>query len=498
MIDLRERFAPEKRRIFEEHQRAWRAGEFSLRDFAETNPVTGMVEWYPQEVAAKVRKFGNLDKAAIFDAIGYRPSLPACRFHASRARFKVFSGGARAGKSKAGSFENIPLLITPNMNLWLVGPEYEQCDKEFSYVLEHTVEHPVIGKIIAPYVERVAHRPSGGDMEIRLHWPKIGRSFLRVKSAKRMESLLSEELDCVTICEASEIPERAWKRMLKMRLATRHGMAIFPSSPSGMGWVAELYQAGMDGEREHFAVNADSRMNPTQDLDEIELLARDLSDEDWNEQIEGRPMPRHGLVFPDFRYEIHVGSWEKDWPKPSWLRGRAIDFGFSDPAVVLWVAQDEDRRFYVYREWYHTKRLVSDMVREIARVEGWDPETTANGKVVLRGRPKIETVKGYTVTDWDAAGRAELGMAGIPIRMADKDISEGVRSVARNFRRQEDGRPRLYIHHSCHELIRELGKYAWDGNSDQPAKKQSDHAIDALRYYIHTLDPKGAPLKVLT
>lgn len=493
MTDLRERFSKEKRAIFEEHARAWAAGEFSLMDFAQRGP-DGEIAWYPQELNRKL----TLDKAKVFEAIGYRPSLPACHFHASRARFKVFSGGARAGKSKAGAYEFVPLILTPGMNLWIVGPEYEQCVKEFEYVLGATIEHPVIGKAFAKYVERVGNRPHGGDMEIRMDFGDGRRSFLKVKTAQRMQSLLSEELDAVMVVEASEIPERAWSRMLKMRLATRHGMAIFPSSPSGMGWVAQLYQRGMDGEREHFAVNADSRMNPTQDLNEIELLASDLSDEDWNEQIEGRPMPRHGLVFPDFRHEIHVASWQKDWPKPSWLRGRAIDFGYSDPACILWIAQDEDKRFYVYREWYQTKRLVSDMIREIGRAEGWDVEMSGNGRALLRGRPKIETVRGYTVTDWDAAGRAELGMAGIPIRMADKDIMEGVRSLARSFRRQGDGRPRVYIHPSCVNLIRELQKYAWDGNKDEPSKQQSDHAIDPLRYYVHTLDPKGAPLKVLT
>ena len=484
---LAERFSPEKRAIFEEHRRAWSAGEIDLRAFT---PPGGL--WYPKVLAQKV----TVDKAALFEVLGYKPSLPACRFHASTARFKVFSGGARAGKSLAGAREFCPLIMSPGMNLWIVGPEYEQCVKEFEYILGATVEHPVIGPALAPHVARVCNRPHGGDMEIRLDFGKEGKSFVKVKTAQRMQSLLSEELDAVMIVEASEIPERAWSRMLKMRLATRHGMAIFPSSPSGMGWVAKLYQRGMDGEPEHFAVNADSRMNPTQDLDEIALLASDLTDEDWNEQIEGRPMPRHGLVFSDFSRTVHVDSWQADWPKPSWRRGRAVDFGYSDPAVILWVAQDEDRRFYVYREWYQTKRLVSDMVREIGRVEGRDVEMSAQGRAVLRGKARNDQVSWYTVTDWDAAGRAELGAAGIPVRMANKDIMEGIRSVARNLRRQGDGKPRLYIHPSCRELIRELGTYQWDGSRDQPEKGQSDHAIDALRYYIHTVDPRGPVLKL--
>jgi len=478
-INLAARFDPKKRAYFERIKTAWAAGEIKLEDFATKEGNRFL--WYPEPLASKV----IFDKLRIYSMIGYRPSLPACMFHSSLARIKVYSGGARAGKSLAGSMEILPILLSPGTNTWLVGPEYEQCQKEFDYLINNSIEHPTVGPLCKPFIKRYANQPQRGDMEIRFAWGDAGESFVKVKTAQREQSLLSEELDAVLVVEAAEVKERIWSRFLSMRLMTRKGIAIFPSSPKGLGWLSDLYQKGLSGKPGYFAVNADSRMNPTLDASEVEFMAENLTDEDWREQIEGRPTPRFGTVYRDFSYDVHVAGWHAEWPRPTWKKGRAVDFGYKDPAVILWIAEDEDRRCYVYREWYEHKRLASDMVAAIAKFEGYRLELGSNKKMQLKGAPTREKMYHVTLADWDAAGRAELNAAGVPTSRADKDIDRGVRYVANALRIQSDNRPRLFIHPSCVNLIRELQSYEWDERGEKP-KGGSDHALDALRYWLCT------------
>ena len=498
------RYDPELLAYFEEHRRRWRAGEFQLRDFAPAPQVFEQngrkrILWYAAPLGTRVIP----DKAALFESCGYRPSEVACQFHASTAKIKVFSGGARSGKSLAAGMEMLPILLTPGTQTWIVAPEYEQGRKEFGYLEDATIKHPdeQIRKGILEQVNpkrggRYMNNPKKGDMEIRLGWGPAPPSFVRVKSASKPISLLTEELDCICVVEASEIPAERWERRLAMRLTTREGVAIIPSSPSGMSWVADLFDRGMSREPGVFAINCDSRMNPTISAREVEFWSKDMSDEDFQEQVCGKPTPKHGLVYPSFDRNLHVDPWQSDWPKPSWRRYRAVDFGYVDPFVVLWIAEDEDRRLYVYREFYQTKQMVSDVVRYIARVEGWATvnDSTTGKSRLLGGRGRREKIA-LTITDWDAAGRAEFAHAGIRARRADKSLIDGIRTVAAMLKLQDDGRPRLFIHPGCRNTIREFNKYQWDSRAEVP-KDTHNHSMDAVRYLAHTTQPRHRDMTI--
>jgi hypothetical protein len=52
--------------------------------------------------------------------------------------------------------------------------------------------------------------------------------------------------------------------------------------------------------------------------------------------------------------------------------------------------------------------------------------------------------------------------------------------------------PRLFIHRRCENLIRSLTEYRFkpgDLNAEEPLKDGSDHAVDALRYLVMSIDP---------
>ena len=493
------RHPPELMAYFADHRRRWEAGKILLPNYleryyegpdGEARPL-----WYPEPLGRNV----IVDKAHLFEQLGYRPSEPACLAHASLAKIRVFSGGARAGKSLWGGREALPVVLSPNKRCWIVAPEYEQGRKEFEYILE-AIETDEIRKDWAPMLKggRIANSPKNGDMELRLDWGNAGESFVKVKSAERKRSLLSEELDLVMLVEASQIQEVVWSRYLQMRLTTRKGIALFPSSPDGTGWFNDLYLAGLRGDHGVFSINADSRMNPTMDLKELAFwTSRDrMSDEDFEEQVRGRPTPKHGRVYKGFDRGIHVHSWDPTWPKPSWSRGRAFDFGYKDPYVVLWIAR-EGETFYVYREFYKSLQLTDDVVDFIAKAEGWDTEQDGNQHTHLVGEPRREKVDLASIADWDAAERADLAKRGIRTRRAKKDILCGIRTLEEHLRLMSNGKPRLFISPKCPNLIRELETYQW-GAHGKPKDGQDDHAVDAGRYFLHTMAPTRGRMEVHT
>lgn len=486
---------------FREQQERWARHEIRLLDYKpgdtgspddehwKTNDRGGRCPmWYPRPLGEKV----IIDMAAYFEAIGWWPSDPQCLLHASNAHIGLFMGGSRAGKSMTGSCHVAPILLTPGTNGWIVAPEYDQGKKEMEYLIKATVGNK---RVLAELrkqgakVLKCRNKPKQGDMEVRIGWPGGFESFAMCKSARHLDSLLSEELDWLLIAEAPLIREEAWTRQLKPRMVNRHGVVVIPASPKGRGWVNEIKELAEDEEWGYFCVQADMRTNPTIDLAAASFWTRHMTGADRDEQVRGIAAPKFGLVYDNFDKTIHCDTWQKDWPKKSWARGRSVDFGFVHPFVFLWIAADEDGRLYVYREWYRTGQLYDAPVRYIAEVEGWhlvrDTRTGYNRLAGTSGRK--EKIRRGTIMDHDAQGRAELRARGIVGRRADKNIEEGIKDFKAMLEVQRDRRPRLHIdRRACPNLFREIRNYEW-GEDEMPKDGQEDHALDALRYYIRTL-----------
>jgi len=82
------------------------------------------------------------------------------------------------------------------------------------------------------------------------------------------------------------------------------------------------------------------------------------------------------------------------------------------------------------------------------------------------------------------------------VRDADNDVVNGIRTVGTFL-----GTDRLFIDENCENVLREFHEYVWDEKNrdkgiDKPVK-QNDHAMDSLRYFIHTKygDERGKNLR---
>lgn len=194
---------------------------------------------------------------------------------------------------------------------------------------------------------------------------------------------------------------------------------------------------------------------------------------------DGKWAQADGVVFPEFDASVHVidrmpAGWE------AWKKYRAIDFGWNDPFVCLWVA-DSGEALYVYREWYMSERLVEDHAKVIVELS--------------RGENYVATV-----ADHDREDRETLKRHGVSTQPADKAITRGLDAVRARLTAKPNGKRGFYYLASAlveydrkleekkrpTSLRDEFDSYVWAAKSGGLAKElpvdADNHGMDALRY----------------
>lgn len=219
-----------------------------------------------------------------------------------------------------------------------------------------------------------------------------------------------------------------------------------------------------------------------------------------------------GVIWDGWDPDVHLVD---PYPIPeNWPRLWVVDFGYTNPFVCQWWAQDPDGRLVRYREIYMTGRLVEDHARQMVTlctepVPGAGDEDPCEAMRAGR-RVWTEPAPVAIVCDHDAEGRAtlerHLGRSTTP---AKKAVGEGIEAVATRLRVAGDGRPRLELHRdalverdpelwdrklpTCTE--EEIPGYVWaDGNVKEQPVKKDDHGCDTTRYVVAHVDlGPGAP-----
>lgn len=254
-----------------------------------------------------------------------------------------------------------------------------------------------------------------------------------------------------------------------------------PDAPSH--WIKRRLMDGGEG-RVFFSGAKENRHNPAEYLGILGMLTGVLGER----LNKGKWIQAEGAVYDGFRDDLHVID---PFPIPAtWRKIRAIDFGYTNAFVCIWLALDPDGRMYLYREIYMTKRLVEDHAAEIKR---------------LSGAERYEA----TVADHDAEDRATLHKYGVATIPAQKAISPGIQAVAQRLQPAGDGKPRLFVFRNAlaamdtalpdglpHSTLDEFGAYSWPKGQDGKPLKEApidmfNHGLDALRYSVAYVDGLG-------
>lgn len=308
--------------------------------------------------------------------------------------------------------------------------------------------------------------------------------------------IMSSEYDLVVVFEAIELTVGDWESLL-----TRLSNGVVPYQQIGgdtnpdkpTHWLKQRCDSGVTR-----MIFSDHKDNPVLwDSDADTWTERGLAYISKLDKLTGARKARlrygkwvqaEGAVYENWNEAIHLIDREQ-MPKDIKRRFRVVDFGFTNPFVCQWWAEDNDGRLYMYREIYMSQRTVKRHAIDIHRY--------SEGEV-------IDT----TVADHDAEDRATLAENGISTVAAIKDVSVGIQKVQERLNVVEgDKRPRLFIvRDACVEIdeqlaeagkptstVEEITGYAWMKSADgKPIKEQpekvDDHGMDAMRYLVMRVD----------
>jgi hypothetical protein len=449
-------------------------------------------------------------RAKLWPRLRYEPHEGQCLIHASSARHRVAVEGRRAGKSQTGGHElSVEAIATKpfattlleaglRREFWIIGPEYSDSEKEFRVLWNDA-------KRLGLPLDRPGsyNNPEGGPMTVSL-WD--GAFIVHAKSAKYPGTLVGESLDGVIMAEAAKLKKIVWTQFARPMLADTKGWSLWLTTPEGRNWVYELWQLGQNSrvkawESWRFGSWINSFVFPggateagikmlkatraahqplTPEIiaasgvdEEIVAMFEEMSLELFAQEVEAKFTEFVGAVFKAFDESYHVRPLEYNPALPVFA---AIDYGWTNPFVVLLLQVDSFGNVYVLHENYETERDTSEVAEDLSnrwpllskvRVIYPDPAEPDDTHTLK----KKWRVRAATNTGGELKTRLEL------IRNALKPALVGAYPVtAHNI--PIVGAPRLLVDSSCTNLIGEMQAYRYPETKEESLRNPNDEPMD--------------------
>jgi hypothetical protein len=309
-----------------------------------------------------------LRKDLYFTKTGYEPHKGQKKIHYTPSRFRVISNGRRWGKTFMGAKEVEPCAFSLSaitgkpQTGWIVGPQYQDAEKEFRIIYD-TFRSLGVDKHSLKFV----NNPDNGSMHIKTNW---GFELL-CKSAKHPETLVGEGLDFVLMVEAGRHRRRTWGQYLRPALSDKRGWAIFSGVPEGRSENSLLYALWSRGQDLRYPQWQSWRMPSwTNNIvfpggrNDPEILEAegDLTEDEFARQYGAQFVEKTGAVMQEWDDEIHLKNLRYN---PGWPVYGAVDYGFTNPFVWLWIQVDEYANAYVIRERRWTQKDTVEIANEM-------------------------------------------------------------------------------------------------------------------------------------
>lgn len=378
-------------------------------------------------------------------------------FVASESREVLYSGAYASGKTRALCFRLVSRAQMP-------GAREGLCRKHLV-----TLKASTLRTLLEPDGKTPPVLPPG------TYEHNKSEKVIRIKGGGEIvyfglddpQKIGSYNLSGVAVDEAVELDKQDWTMLIgRIRLDVDISNSVYavcnPGPPSH--WLAERFGLALDYKPRDGCevIHTKTTDNSFLPADYVESLTT-LTGVAYRRFVEGQWCASDGLVYDNWDRLTHVA--ERDKQQQRYIVG--MDAGYRNPAVLLLVGIDNDDRLHVEREWYKTQQLEKDVV---AKALEWHE----------RFQPDV------FVVDPSALGLIEsMRASGLHVEAAKNAVFDGIQAVQQQLRVEEGVGPLLTVDPRCENTIREFESYEWmknqGGLADKP-RKESDHAMDALRY----------------
>ena len=413
----------------------------------------------------------------LYNKVDFSPTNEQKVILDSDKRFILVAGGEQAGKSMiASKFLLKKTFETEEAGLyWLVAADYERTRAEFEYLVSDFAQLGILKK--------ASKRVDPGRIEL------ADGTVIETKSAKDPRTLAMKAPNGIIGCEASQLDLESFYR-LRGRCAPRKAWLFLAGTfESSLGWYPQMFQSwkyGINNEQSYSLPSwTNKHLYPEGKNDpEILRLKESSSDDFFMERIEGIPSPPRGIVFPEFRPDIHVSEnieYVPDEPVHIW-----IDPGYAG-AYALCAVQIINDQVRVFDEIYE-QNLITEEIINIAQNRPWYKDLTYG----------VIDIAGYQHQAMSAPAEVWLDSTGLFLDSEKININDGTERLKSTLKLTGKGEPKLIISPKCKGLLSEFGAaanpfdgqtkvYQWkvdrDGNvvGNQPQDKYN-HGIKALIY----------------
>lgn len=387
-----------------------------------------------------------------------------------------------------------PRLFEPDRRTWIVGPTYDLGEKEFRVIWDDLIVGRELGR---DKRIRKAFNKRSGDMYIEFPW----QTRIEVRSAEYPENLVGEKLSHVIMSEAAKHRRETWERYIRPSLTDRRGSAAFPTTPEGFNWLYNIWQLGQNPDLtdwaswrfpswENTAIFPLGREDP-----EIISLSKEQTHEWFMQEIAAEFGSFVGKIYGEFDEAIHVTRIPYN---PVWKNYITFDWGFVQPLAAIEFMVDAWDNVYIWREHYQAYTRVEEHCE------------------LLKARPRpdgyhLDLAFGDAADPEAAATVTQKFVPCYALPEAKINWREGIDLVKTFLKSYQVGemdeygtplyRPKLFIDHSCVNVIREFSNYRSvditrgqnpnESGARGAAQKQDDHTLDAIRYGLMHLFKLG-------
>lgn len=445
-----------------------------------------------REIEREQKKRVEDDKLARYNT-GWKKHLKQIAFHKCKKRNRWVFGGNRSGKTECGAAECVYIARgihpyrknKPDTAGWVVS-------------LSAQVQRDVAQKKILSYLRRDwideivmqsgrKDSPESGIIDfIRVKNVFGGVSVIGFKSCDQgREKFQGTSLDYVWFDE--EPPEDIYDEC-RMRVFDRRGDIFGTMTPlKGLTFVYERIYLNKFSDGEVWYEFMEWADNPYLSKKEIDALSASMDESAAQQRRYGKfSAAGAGLVYPEFDERVHVIE-PFEVPK-DWQDNISIDPGLNNPLSAHWYARDFDDNVYVIYEHFAAGKDVdfhAAAIREICDKLDWKRDSRGRVCALIDSAAKQRTLSGVKSVCELFYERGILVNPDV-----NKDLFSGIACV-KSYLRRDNGLPNIYVFSNCVNLIREMKKYFW-GTGDVP-KKEDDHALDEMRYYLVSCPKKLPP-----
>lgn len=208
-----------------------------------------------------------------------------------------------------------------------------------------------------------------------------------------------------------------------------------------------------------------------------------LSARQWEREQEISFESSSDLVYSEFDPVRHILTSDlKADPEADIFR--SIDFGYRYP-FVLWLQRFANGEMVVFDEWAGRDSTTEQMLQAIRKID------------LMHGLTEADVC--WTACDPAGAAAQDAGLSpvdqlaqeGVKLRYRSSRILPGIERV-KTALCDAAGRVRLRVSPRCRTLITDFSRYRWAERGEVPLKDgQSDHSMDALRYFFVNLDSEN-------